>query len=115
MKALISIFIILLVLLQFKLWFGDGSMREVWRLEAAIETQQQQNTQLQERNAALEAEVNDLKKGLEAIEERARSELGMIKEGETFYQIIDTRIANDQVVDDQMTENNNPKGQSPVE
>jgi len=89
MKALISIFIILLVLLQFKLWFGDGSMREVWRLEAAIEVQQKENAQLQERNTALEAEVTDLKKGLEAVEERARNELGMIKEGETFFQIVE--------------------------
>ncbi|NOZ52884.1 MAG: cell division protein FtsB [Gammaproteobacteria bacterium] len=89
MKTLITILIILLVLLQFKLWFGDGSVREVWRLETAIDSQQKKNALLQERNAALEAEVKDLKKGLEAIEERARSELGMIKKDETFYQIID--------------------------
>ena len=89
MKALIVILIVLLVILQFKLWFGDGNMREVWQLQAAIEEQKKENEKLRERNAALEAEVQDLKQGLEAVEERARSELGMIKKGETFYQIIE--------------------------
>jgi cell division protein FtsB len=89
MKALIAILILLLLILQYKLWFGDGNMREVWRLEAAIEEQQKQNDKLRERNAALEAEVQDLKQGLEAIEERARNELGMIKKDETFYQIVE--------------------------
>ena len=89
MKALIAILIVLLLVLQYKLWFGDGNMREVWQLQAAIEEQKLQNKELRERNAALEAEVHDLKQGLEAIEERARSELGMIKKGETFYQIIE--------------------------
>ena len=90
MKALIAILIVLLLILQYKLWFGDGNMREVWKLQAAIEEQKQENEKLRERNAALEAEVQDLKQGMEAIEERARSELGMIKKGETFYQIIET-------------------------
>jgi cell division protein FtsB len=89
MKALIAILIALLLLLQYKLWFGDGNLREVWQLQAAIEAQKKENDKLRERNAALEAEVQDLKQGLEAIEERARSELGMIKKGETFYQIIE--------------------------
>ena len=90
MKALIAILIVLLLILQYKLWFGDGNMREVWKLQAAIEEQKKENEKLRERNAALEAEVEDLKQGMEAIEERARSELGMIKKGETFYQIIET-------------------------
>jgi len=90
MKALIAILIVLLLILQYKLWFGDGNMREVWKLQAAIEEQKKENEKLRERNAALEAEVQDLKEGMEAIEERARSELGMIKKGETFYQIIET-------------------------
>ncbi|MCI0505574.1 MAG: cell division protein FtsB [Gammaproteobacteria bacterium] len=89
MKALVAILIVLLLILQYKLWFGDGNMREVWQLQAAIEAQKKENEKLRERNAALEAEVQDLKQGLEAIEERARSELGMIKKGETFYQIIE--------------------------
>ena len=90
MKALIAILIVLLLILQYKLWFGDGNMREVWQLQSDIEEQKKENEKLRERNAALEAEVQDLKQGLEAIEERARSELGMIKKGETFYQIIES-------------------------
>jgi cell division protein FtsB len=89
MKALIAILIVLLLILQYTLWFGDGNMREVWRLQAAIEQQKKENEKLRERNTALEAEVQDLKKGLAAVEERARSELGMIKKGETFYQIVE--------------------------
>jgi len=80
----------LLLVLQFKLWFGDGNMREVWRLQTAIEDQKSENEKLRERNVALEAEVRDLKQGLEAVEERARSELGMIKKDETFYQIVES-------------------------
>ena len=89
MKPFIAILIIVLLVLQYKLWFGDGNVREVWQLQAAIEVQKKENEKLKERNAALEAEVKDLKKGLQAIEERARNELGMIKQGETFYQIIE--------------------------
>lgn len=89
MKTLIAIFIALLLLLQYKLWFGDGNMRELWRLQTAIEEQKKENEKLRERNTALEAEVQDLKQGLEAVEERARSELGMIKKDETFYQIVE--------------------------
>lgn len=89
MRIAIAILIVLLALLQYKLWFGDGNIRDVWRMEEAIEKQNQENTKLRDRNAALEAEVNDLKEGLQAVEERARNELGMIKNGETFYQIIE--------------------------
>lgn len=79
----------LLVLLQYKLWLGDGSLAEVWQLYQQVELQKEENHQLRERNQALEAEVQDLKQGLEAIEERAREELGMIREDETFYQIVE--------------------------
>jgi cell division protein FtsB len=89
MKAIIAVLSILFVLLQFKLWFGEGSMKDVWRLEDAIAAQASENRQLKERNQALAAEVADLKQGLEAIEERARIDLGMIKKGETFYQVVD--------------------------
>ncbi len=64
-------------------------MFQVWKIENAIERQLVKNNHMRERNAILAAEVNDLKQGLEAIEERARSELGMIKQNETFYQVID--------------------------
>ena len=68
---------------------GDGSLAEVWDLYRQTELQKQENQRLQERNQALEAEVEDLKQGLDSIEERAREELGMIKDDETFYQIIE--------------------------
>ena len=82
-------FLSLLAILQYDLWFGDGSLTAAWKLEERIQQQQHENEQLQYRNDALAAEVKDLKSGLAAIEERARSELGMIKQGETFVQIID--------------------------
>ena len=89
MKLLIAGLLLLFVLLQFKLWFGDGGIHDVWRLQEAIAAQTAENQHLAERNQALAAEVQDLKQGLEAIEERARSELGMIKEGEIFFQVVD--------------------------
>ena len=90
MKILIAAsFFSLLAILQYDLWLGDGSLAAAWRLEEQIVEQQEDNGRLQLRNEALAAEVSDLKSGSAAIEERARSELGMIKEGETFVQIID--------------------------
>ena len=89
MRWLIWLLVVLLVLVQYKLWVGDGSFAEVWDLYQQVETQREANQQLRERNQALEAEVQDLKQGVGAIEERAREELGMVKEGETFYQIIE--------------------------
>jgi len=89
MKTIIAVLAVLFVLLQYKLWFGEGSMMEVWQLDRAIATQTAENAQLRERNQALAAEVADLKQGVEAIEERARRELGMIKKGETFFQVVE--------------------------
>jgi len=89
MRVLFAILILLFLALQFRLWFGDGGLIEVHRLQQAVDAQKIQNAALKERNAALEAEVKDLKQGLAAIEERARSDLGMIKEGETFYQTVE--------------------------
>lgn len=89
MRLLVIFLVILLVMLQYKLWVGDGGVSEVWRLKKAVEQQQLENRILKERNMALEAEVKDLKQGLEAVEERARSELGMIKKNETFYQTVE--------------------------
>ena len=90
MKILVAaLFISLLAILQYDLWFGDGGLTAAWELEERIAEQKQENDRLQLRNDTLTAEVTDLKSGLAAIEERARSELGMIKEGETFVQIID--------------------------
>jgi cell division protein FtsB len=89
MKWISVILIALLVALQYKLWVGQGSLAEVSHLDKAIDKQKVANAHLQERNAALDAEVKDLKQGVDAIEERARSELGMVKKDETFYQIVD--------------------------
>ncbi len=89
MRWLPWLLLLVLVLLQYRIWVGEGSFAEVWDLYQQVKTQQTENHQLQERNQALEAEVIDLKQGLDAIEERAREELGMIKDDETFYHIID--------------------------
>ncbi len=78
MKFLAAGLVIVLVLLQYRLWLGDGGMREVHRLRAEIEVQREQNSELKERNRTLAAEVQDLKKGTVAIEERARTDLGMV-------------------------------------
>jgi len=83
------ILLILLLALELKLWTGDGGMREVWRLEQRLDEQKKENEKLRQRNEALAAEVQDLKSGKEAIEERARSELGLIKPGEVFYQVVE--------------------------
>lgn len=79
----------LIAALQFKLWTGTGGVPEVWRLRARVATQAQENTRLGTRNEALAADVQDLKEGKEAVEERARSELGMIRPGEVFYQVVE--------------------------
>ena len=90
MKLIVAILFVLLIWLQYKLWLGDGGIPEVLELEQEIETVQVEVNTLQERNKALNAEVMDLKKGIEAIEERARSEMGMIKKDEIYYQVIDS-------------------------
>ena len=89
LKALTLIFVILIALLQYPLWLGKGSWLRVWDLSRQITVQQDKNNVLTARNETLDAEVRDLKSGRAAIEERARSELGMIKEDEVFYQVID--------------------------
>jgi len=76
-------------LLQYPLWLGKGSWLRVWDLNRQISEQQEKNNTLKARNETLDAEVRDLKSGKAAIEERARSELGMVKQDEVFYQVID--------------------------
>ncbi len=88
MKILISVLIILLIGLQYKLWFGDGSLSEVVQLSSELEKQKQKLRQLEERNRILEAQVLDMQNGLDAYEEKARNDLGMIKQGEIFIQLI---------------------------
>jgi cell division protein FtsB len=77
-----------LLLLQYRIWASPDGMREVWRLEHAIEVQNAENVRLQNRNRTLGAEVRDLKEGRKAIEERARTDLGMVKSNETFFQVV---------------------------
>jgi cell division protein FtsB len=79
----------LLLLLQYPLWFGSGGIVSLWQLQQEIGSQQTENAQLRERNQTLTAEVTDLKSGYDALEERARRELGMVKKGEVFYQVIE--------------------------
>ena len=89
MKAIMILLTVLLILLQYRLWFSHDGLTSVLHLHRSVEVQRQNNEKLAERNQVLSAEVHDLKSGLDALEERARSELGMIKEGETFFQIIE--------------------------
>jgi cell division protein FtsB len=89
MKRLIAFLLVLIGLLQYRLWFGDGGIRELQQLETRIEQLKQEGEKRRERNAALEADVNDLKEGTDAVEERARQELGMVREGETYIQVLD--------------------------
>ena len=88
MKILISVLILVFIGLQYKLWFGDGSLSEVVQLTRELETQKTKLQELLERNRILEAQVLDLQNGLDAFEEKARNDLGMIKQGETFIQLI---------------------------
>jgi len=79
----------LILLLQYPLWLGKGGWLRVWDLDRQVRVQQDRNQTLQARNAALDAEVRDLKQGVDAIEERARYELGMIRQDEVFFQIVE--------------------------
>ena len=92
MRLLLGFLLALLVFLQYRLWVGEGSLAEVSNLKREIEEQAQELMRLRERNRALHAEVEDLRSGLEAVEERARSELGMVKDGEVFYQVIEPEV-----------------------
>jgi cell division protein FtsB len=89
MKILIIILIALIVHLQYRLWFGDGSITEIRAYQQRLDDLTQQVEEKRLRNEALYAEVVDLRKGQEALEERARDELGMIKDNETFFQVIE--------------------------
>jgi cell division protein FtsB len=89
LKALTLIFVILIALLQYPLWLGKGSWLRVWDLNRQLTIQQEKNSVLKARNDSLDAEVRDLKSGKAAIEERARSELGMVKQDEVFYQVLE--------------------------
>lgn len=89
LTVLVAALVIVLVFLQWRLWAGPGGLSELHQLEAQLAAQQSENEALRMRNEMLENEVLDLKNGLEAIEERARSDLGMTREDETFYMVIE--------------------------
>ena len=89
LKYLTHILIGFLVAIQYPLWIGKGSWLRVWDMSKQVDQQKEKNAKLVARNAGLDAEVRDLKQGIDAVEERARVELGMVKSDEIFYQIID--------------------------
>jgi cell division protein FtsB len=85
---ILLLLLICLIGLQYRLWFGEANLGEVQALQQEIERQRAENDLLVNRNHQLDAEVKDLKQGLEALEERARNQLGMVKEGESFFQLV---------------------------
>src|ERR1700719_1874599 len=93
MKWLAAALFVVVVLLQYRIWLSEDGVRELRRLETAVAAQRTENDQLGERNRQLAAEVRDLKNGMQALEERARSDLGMIARNETFYQVVPARPA----------------------
>ena len=88
MRWISLILLVLILLWQYPLWLGKGSWIKVWELDRQVDAQKATNQQTRARNAVLDAEVRDLKQGTAAIEERARSELGMIRSGEVFFQVV---------------------------
>jgi cell division protein FtsB len=88
MKFLTLALAALLLLIQYPLWLGKGSWLRVWDIDRQVQAQRDQNRRVQVRNEALDAEVRDLKQGTDAVEERARYELGMIRQDEVFFQIL---------------------------
>ena len=89
MRILALVLVVLIVAIQTQLWFGKGGWIKVWDLDRQVEVHKASNAKLRERNAALDAEVRDLKTGYDAIEERARNDLGMIRQDEVFYQVLE--------------------------
>ena len=91
MKTLAGILTALIVLVQYPLWLGKGGWLRVWEVDTQLDAQREKSETLQVRNQALDAEVRDLKQGVDALEERARYELGMIKADEVFFQIVEKK------------------------
>jgi cell division protein FtsB len=90
-RALALGLLLLIAAIQYPLWLGKGGWLRVWQLDRQISAERENSARLAARNQALAAEVQDLKKGYDAIEERARAELGMIKQDEIFFQVLDPR------------------------
>ena len=89
MKILAAILCALIVVIQFPLWLGKGGWLRVWELDQQVAAQRAQNARLEARNAGIAAEVRDLKQGLDAVEERARYELGLVRPDEVFFQTVE--------------------------
>jgi len=89
MKLIFAGLTVLLLVLQYEFWFSDGGMRTVWQMKRNITNQKQINTKLEQRNQLLIAEIKDLQNGHAAIEAHARNDLGMVKNGEVFYRVVD--------------------------
>ena len=87
-KFIITVLLVSFALLQYRLWFGKNSIADYRIMQSQVDTLAKQNANLKQRNGLLKADIKDLQLGLESMEERARNELGMIKEGETFYRIL---------------------------
>ncbi|GLR72557.1 cell division protein FtsB [Agaribacter marinus] len=87
-KWIALVLVVLLAMLQYRLWFGKNSIAEYKNMQSQISLMEAQNSRLKQRNQLLRADIEDLKSGLESMEERARNELGLIKQGETFYRIL---------------------------
>lgn len=92
-KWLAAALVAALLLLQYRLWLSNDGVRDVLRLRSAVATQQDENARLSERNRQLDAEVHDLKQGYAALEERARTDLGMVAGNESFYQVVPQKLA----------------------
>ncbi|QIZ75560.1 cell division protein FtsB [Ferrimonas lipolytica] len=88
MRILLTLLLVLFGSLQYRLWYGSNNLPDNWKLQEKIEQQLAGNAQLEQRNELLQREIEDLGSGLEAVEERARNELGMIKENEQFFRVI---------------------------
>ena len=95
-RFLLGVFILLTLALQYRLWLTPHGMPEVSRLESALAAQRSENATLTERNAQLEAEVEDLRQGLDAVDERARTELGMVGRDESFFEVVGSEPARDE-------------------
>jgi cell division protein FtsB len=93
MRLLALVLLVLTAALQWPLWFGKGGWMYVWEVDQELKTQRETNARLRARNAALDAEVRDLKTGYDAIEERARTDLGMVKRDEIFFEVIEPAAA----------------------
>ena len=94
MRWLLMVLLLLLGVLQYRLWLGEGSLAEQHRLELQVETQTRINSELKARNAGLEREVLELQSGNKGLEQRAREQLGLVREGETYYQVVDEPAPN---------------------